>query len=92
VQAQGLVGSHGILPLAELVDAVASSYGPERFFLMPMVFWLDASDFAIQAVCWAGAGLSMLLVFNLLPRLSLLLLYVLYLSLFYGGQTFMNFQ
>jgi hypothetical protein len=59
---------------------------------MPMVFWLDASDFAIQAVCWAGAGLSMLLVFNLLPRLSLLLLYVLYLSLFYGGQTFMNFQ
>ena len=59
---------------------------------MPMVFWLDASDFAIQAVCWAGAGLSILLVFNLLLRLSLFLLYVLYLSLFYGGQTFMNFQ
>jgi hypothetical protein len=59
---------------------------------MPMVFWLDASDFAIQAVCWAGAGLSILLVFNLLPRLSLFLLYVLYLSLLYGGQTFMNFQ
>ena len=92
VQAQGLIGSHGILPLADLVDAVASRYGPERFFLMPMVFWLDASDLAIQAVCWAGAGLSMLLVFNLLPRLSLFLLYVLYLSLFYGGQTFMSFQ
>jgi predicted DCC family thiol-disulfide oxidoreductase YuxK len=92
VQAQGLIGSRGILPLADLVDAVASHYGSERFFLIPMVFWLDASDFAIQAVCWAGAGLSILLVFNLLPRLSLFLLYVLYLSLFYGGQTFMNFQ
>src|SRR6516225_5864409 len=92
VQAQGLIGSHGILPLAELVNAVASGSGLERFFLMPMVFWLDASDFAIQAVCWAGAGLSMLLVFNLLPRLNLFLLYALYLSLFYGGQTFMNFQ
>jgi predicted DCC family thiol-disulfide oxidoreductase YuxK len=92
VQAQGLIGGRGILPLADLVDAVASHYGPERFFLIPMVFWLDASDFAIQAVCWAGAGLSILLVFNLLPRLSLFLLYVLYLSLFYGGQTFMNFQ
>jgi len=92
VQAQGLIGSHGILPVTELVNAVASRYGPERFFLIPMVFWLNASDFAIQAVCWAGAGLSMLLVFNLLPRLSLFLLYVLYLSLFYGGQTFMNFQ
>jgi predicted DCC family thiol-disulfide oxidoreductase YuxK len=92
VQAQGLIGSHGILPLAELLDAVANGYGPERFFLMPTVFWLDASDFAIQAVCWAGAVFSMLLVFNLLPRLSLFLLYVLYLSLLYGGQTFMNFQ
>jgi predicted DCC family thiol-disulfide oxidoreductase YuxK len=92
VQAQGLIGSHGILPLADLVAAIGSGVGPGRFFLMPMVFWLDASDFAIQAVCWAGTGLSMLLVFNLLPRLSLFLLYVLYLSLFYGGQTFMNFQ
>ena len=62
VQAQGLIGSHGILPLAELVDAVASRFGAERFFLMPMVFWWNDSDFAIQAVCWAGAGLSLLLV------------------------------
>ena len=92
VQAQGLIGSHGILPLADMVDAIASRVGPERFFLMPMVFWWNASDFAIQAVCWAGAGLSLLLVFNLLPRLSLFLLYVLYLSLFYGGQVFMAYQ
>ena len=65
VQAQGLIGSHGILPVAELVDGLAGRLGPERFFLMPMVFWLNDSDVAIQAVCWAGAGLSLLLVFNL---------------------------
>ena len=35
---------------------------------MPMVFWLNDSDIAIQAVCWAGAGLSLLLVVNLSPR------------------------
>ena len=92
VQAQGLVGSHGIEPLAELIGNIASRFGPERFLLMPMVFWWNASDVAIQAVCWAGAGLSLLLVFNLLPRLSLLLLYVLYLSLLYGGQDFMTYQ
>ena len=86
VQAQGLIGSHGILPLAEMVDGISRRAGAERFFLMPMVFWWNASDVAIQAVCWAGAGLSLLLMFNLLPRLSLLLLYVLYLSLLYGGQ------
>jgi predicted DCC family thiol-disulfide oxidoreductase YuxK len=92
VQAQGLIGSNGILPVADLVDAVAGSLGPERFFLAPMVFWLNDSDVAIQAVCWAGAGLSLLLLVNLLPRLSLFLLYALYLSLFYAGQDFMTFQ
>ena len=60
--------------------------------MMPMVFWLNDSDIAIQAVCWAGAGLSLLLVLNLSPRVSLFLLYALYLSLFYAGQTFMSFQ
>src|SRR5215469_2179621 len=92
VQAQGLIGSHGILPLAELVDVIARNAGWERFFLMPMVFWCNASDLAIQAVCWAGCALSLFVVLNLLPRLSLLLLYVLYLSLLYAGQVFMNFQ
>jgi hypothetical protein len=92
VQALGLIGSHGILPLAELVEVIGGRAGTERFFAMPMLFWISASDFAIQAVCWAGAGISLLLIFNVLPRLSLLLLYVLYLSLLYGGQTFMSFQ
>src|SRR3984885_6073427 len=91
VQAQGLIGSRGILPLAGLVDALLR-LGPQRFVLMPMVFWLNDSDIAIHAVCWAGAGLSLMLVFNLLPRLSLILIYALYLSLLYAGQTFMNFQ
>ena len=92
VQAEGLIGSHGILPLAELVDAVAFRVGPERFFLMPMVFWLNDGDVAILAACWAGAALSVLLVVNLWPSLSLILLYALYLSLFYAGQVFMSFQ
>jgi predicted DCC family thiol-disulfide oxidoreductase YuxK len=91
-QAEGLIGSNGVLPLAELVNTIAARVGPERFYLMPMVFWGNASDWAIQTVCWTGAGLSLLLVFNVLPRLSLLLLYILYLSLFYAGQVFMNYQ
>ncbi|MGC1398211.1 lipase maturation factor family protein, partial [Candidatus Binatus sp.] len=55
-------------------------------------FWLSQSDFAIQATCWLGAALSLLLIFDLLPRLSLFFLYVLYLSVFYAGQEFMGFQ
>ena len=67
--------------------------GPERFYLMPMLFWWNASDVVIQArVLGSAPRLSLLLVFNLLPRLSLLLLYLLYLSLLYGGQVFMTYQ
>ena len=66
--------------------------GAARFVLVPMVFWLNDSDLAISVVCWAGAGFSLMLVLNLLPRLSLVLIYVLYLSLLYAGQTFMTFQ
>lgn len=92
VQAQGLIGSHGILPVRELVDAIGAHFGPERFWFMPMVFWWSASDLTIQVVCWLGAALSLLLVLNVVPRLSLLLLYVLYLSVLYGGQEFMTYQ
>ncbi len=92
VQASGLIGSHGILPLSEFTGAIRSQFGPERYGYFPMVFWLDQSDFAIGAVCWAGAALSLLLIFDVLPRLSLFFLYGLYLSLFYAGQVFTGFQ
>jgi predicted DCC family thiol-disulfide oxidoreductase YuxK len=92
VQALGLIGSHGILPLSDFVNAEAARIGPARYFVIPMVFWFSSSDFAIQAVCWTGVGLSLLLFFNLVPRLCLFLLFTLYLSLLYAGQDFMNFQ
>ena len=92
VQALGLIGSHGILPLSEFAGAARSQLGLESSWRVPMVFWLDQSDFAIQAACWAGAVLSLLLIFDVLPRLSLFFLYALYLSLFYAGQEFMGFQ
>ena len=92
VQAVGLIGTHGILPVADLVKLIGSGAGVERFFVMPMLFWINAGDAAIRWVCWAGAGFSLLLIFNVLPRLSLLALYVLYLSLLYGGQIFMSYQ
>ena len=92
VQAQGLIGGHGILPVQELVDALKSRFGTESYFLLPMVFWFNASDPAVQTVCWAGVALSLCLTFNVLTRTSLCLLYALYLSLLCAGQDFMSFQ
>jgi len=92
VQAQGLIGSDGILPLAKFTQNVAGRFGAERYYLAPMVFWLNDSDAAIRGVCWAGALLSLLLLVNVLPRLCLFLLFALYLSLYYAGQVFMSYQ
>src|SRR5690242_17996138 len=92
MQALGLIGSHGILPLPELTDAAATRLGAARLFRMPMLFWLSDGDIVIETVCWAGVALSVLLVLNVLSRLSLFLLLVLYLSLFYAGQAFMAYQ
>jgi predicted DCC family thiol-disulfide oxidoreductase YuxK len=92
VQAGGLIGSHGILPLHEFRSAVGAALGAQRWWTMPMLFWLDDSDQAIAAVCWGGALAALLLALNVWPRLCLLLTYLCYLSLLYGGQEFMTYQ
>ena len=91
-QAPGLIGRHGILPLENFVAGMSDYSILDKFFQMPMVFWWNTSDFAIQLACWAGAIASIFLTVNFLPRLSLCLLYILYLSLTYAGQDFTNFQ
>jgi predicted DCC family thiol-disulfide oxidoreductase YuxK len=92
VQAMGLIGSHGILPVGEFIAFLQTQLGAERYWFAPMVFWLGSSDFFIQAICWGGAVLSLFLIFGVLTRLSLILLYTLYLSLIYAGQVFMTYQ
>ncbi|WP_281560955.1 lipase maturation factor family protein [Thalassomonas sp. RHCl1] len=92
VQAPGLIGVEGILPLADHFEAVSQSLGREKYWLLPSIFWLSDSDISILAVSWAGVLLSLLLLFNILPALSLLLLYLCYLSLVSAGQIFMAYQ
>ena len=92
VQAQGLIGSHGILPLAELVDALASRFGAGA--LLP-----DADGVLVERQRFRHPG-------RVLGRRGALAAagsqspaapepvsaYVLYLSLLYAGQVFMTYQ
>lgn len=91
-QIVGLVGTEGILPFNQKLHFVASQYGTAGWWKLPNIFWINASDTALRAATVAGCGVSILLFFNRLPRLSLCLLFVLYLSLVHAGQIFMNFQ
>ena len=54
VQAKGLVGSAGLLPVGQYLQAVRDQLGPERYWRVPTVFWLNSSDAALHAVCAAG--------------------------------------
>ena len=39
IQIQGLVGSHGILPVADLLANVTTEVGSERYYRLPTLFW-----------------------------------------------------
>ncbi len=92
VQITGLVGSNGILPLTEHLDFAYELRGYEAFLYLPTLFWINSGDTALQLVTYAGCILSITLFFGYKKRKTLVLLFVLYLSLFHAGQTFLTFQ
>jgi hypothetical protein len=92
VQARGLVGTHGILPAADFLEAVREYLGDGAWREVPTVFWLRADDAALLAVCAAGVVLSIALFFGLVPRLAAAGLWALYLSLLPVGQIFLGYQ
>ena len=92
VQINGLAGPDGILPFQELLENAERSMGGSAWLRLPTLFWIDAGDTALLGATILGMLLSALLFLNIRPRLSLLLLFMLYLSLFHAGQIFMSFQ
>jgi len=91
-QAPGLIGAEGIVPVGNYFSAVDDSYGPEKYWFLLSLFWLDSSAASIALICWLGVALSVLLLLNYRPLLCLIGLYLLHLSLYTGGQVFMTFQ
>jgi uncharacterized membrane protein YphA (DoxX/SURF4 family) len=92
VQMIGLFGSDGILPAASFLKMVAANLGPERFWLLPTIFWLNCSDFLLVAVCVAGMFLSIAAFFGIGSLCCFIALWILYLSLLNIGQDFLSFQ
>lgn len=92
MQASGLIGDQGIVPLNELITAASNQLGWERFWYLPMVFWISSANWFIYLACFAGILSSALIIFNFYTRTNLIISYALYLSLIYAGQLFMSFQ
>jgi len=92
VQIEGLAGSQGILPFSQEMVYLEDELGLRRYFLVPSLFWLNASDAALTAAAIAGCLVSVLIVLDRWTRASLIAAFTLYLSLYSAGQLFLNFQ
>ena len=85
VQAQVLIGSDGIFPIPEFLENIHASVGNDKYLLVPMLFWFESSDLMVLIIWSMGCLFSVLLLLGVLPRISLLGIYVCYLSLYYAG-------
>ena len=92
VQIHGLAGSRGILPVGEFLDFVRQRLGGAAPTRLPTLCWLSASDRSLDLQCGSGVLLSVLLFAGVAPRLCLVLLWTLYLSVSVAGQEFLSFQ
>ena len=92
VQASVLIGADGVLPVEYYLSAAKEQLGGYSYLQLPTLFWISPVDGFIKFVCFAGIVLSLSLIIGFLLRTSLVMLYVLYLSLVHGGQVFMSFQ
>src|SRR5262249_4859852 len=92
VQVDGLVGSNGVSPLNQFLPAVYERFGPSAYSLLPTLCWFDSSNGFLHFLCGGGVVLSLLLILGIAPALSLVVLFIFYLSLTTTGQTFLSFQ
>jgi predicted DCC family thiol-disulfide oxidoreductase YuxK len=92
VQLDGLIGIDGVSPINQFLPAAYERFGRSAYSLLPTLCWLDSSSTFLHFLCGSGVVLSLLLVLGIAPAVSLVALFVLYLSLTIAGQTFLSFQ
>lgn len=92
VQIAGLIGARGILPLGPFLELVKEKLGAAAYVELPTVFWLGSSDGALELVCVAGMAVALMLIAGVLEAASLVVLWVLYLSVSVGARTFLGYQ
>ena len=95
VQIDGLIGSRGILPARDFfayLERVLGTGAFDRFVNVPSLLWLGSGDTALHMLCAAGVLLSLLAIAGMVTVPVFAGLWICYLSLVWGGQTFLAFQ
>ncbi len=92
VQWEGLVGEEGILPVIDFFDQLETRFGISGFFHSPSLQWFFPDFGGMEFICISGMIFSILLIIGLFPKMSALGSWILYLSVYTGGQRFLSFQ
>lgn len=92
VQLDGLIGSNGIAPANLFLDMIQERAGISRFWRVPTLCWLDASDSFLHLLCGSGVFFGLVLIVGYAPPLCLAMLYIIYLSLMSVAPDFLVFQ
>ena len=71
VQVDGLFGSNGVSPVNRFLPAVRSQVGPDAYGLLPTLCWFNSSDGFLHLLCGSGVFCSLLLIFGIVPVVSL---------------------
>src|ERR1035438_3954760 len=91
-QIRGLIGTQGILPCNEYLEAVAHQFGAARFWFAPTLLWFSTGPHMLGAICWVGMIAALLVVCNVWPRATLFLCLVCFLSFVSAAQDFSGYQ
>jgi hypothetical protein len=91
-QLGALLGSRGLLPVAQFLPYAHARLGPAAYWKIPTLFWLlGSSDGTMQAACWAGVVLSAAVLLGATNAVVQVALWVLYLSFVHVGQIFYGY-
>src|SRR5579864_93618 len=92
-QIRGLIGTNGILPAGDYLQAVAHTLGHlQRFWYAPTLLWWSSGSLTLMALCWGGMIASFLLFLNVWPRGMLVVCFVCFLSFVSAAQDFSGYQ
>ena len=90
-QIRGLIGSQGILPVADYLQSLS---GPTllRLWFAPTLLWMNSSDRMLMTLCWIGLIASVILFLNVGPRAMLVICFLCFLSFVTAAQDFSSYQ
>jgi lipase maturation factor 1 len=91
-QIKGLIGTDGISPTTSYLGFMFAHLDLMAFYDIPTIFWVNSSDFMLQAVCVIGALIAIVVFFDLAPALCFGVLWFLYLSIVNVGNVFLHYQ